>query len=100
MRLHRAHRFFHRAAEIAPADAVFDGDVAGVILAIDHRSAILDADVAELAQGHALAAGREHADVLDVLDRPAIRFLVADDEIVATLTIEDLRHSLAANSRF
>ena len=48
----------YRAAQVASAHAVLDGDVAGVALAIDLRRAIFHLDVAELAERHALAGWR------------------------------------------
>ncbi len=45
-----SHRFFHRAAEIAAANAVFDGNVARIFLTIDFRRAVDRLYAAQLRQ--------------------------------------------------
>ena len=40
----------HRAAQVAAAHAVLDGDIARVVFAVNHGGAIFNADVAELPQ--------------------------------------------------
>ena len=41
--------------------------------------------------------GRQDADVGDVLDRAAVRLLVADHQVVAAFALQDLAHGLAAH---
>ncbi len=56
--------------------------------------------VAELAERHALAGGREDADVRDVFHRLAERLLVADGQVVALFADQDLADGLAADRGF
>ena len=52
-------------AESAAAHAVFDGDVALIVFAIDFRALVRFAYVAELSQRNPLSRGREQANILD-----------------------------------
>src|SRR5579863_5119350 len=49
--------FFDGAAQVAAADAVFDGDVALVSLPVNFRAAVGNLNLAELRQRHELAGG-------------------------------------------
>src|SRR5213082_1211913 len=47
---HLLLRLEHRAAQIAPAHAELDGDVAALVLAIDERGARFEVHIGELAE--------------------------------------------------
>ncbi len=59
--------FFDGAAQVAAADAVFDGDVTLVALAINFRTAVGHLNVAKLGERNALSGGRQQANFLDGL---------------------------------
>ena len=62
---HLGHGFFDGAAKVTATHAVFDGDIAGIGLTVDFRSAVEGIDVGDLRQGNALSGGSHDADVLD-----------------------------------
>ena len=64
-------RLFHRAAQIAAANAVLDGDVALVRLAIDLLGAVFHFDLGQLGQRDPFAGRRKQPDV--VRSPPAYR---------------------------
>src|SRR4029077_6926667 len=42
------HRFLHRTAQVPATDAVFDGDVTGILFAVDFRGAVAHFHLGEL----------------------------------------------------
>ena len=92
------HGFLDGAAEVASADAVFDGDVARIILAGNLRGAVGDFDVAELRERNALARRGQQADVGDGFLGIAIGRLVAEHQIVALFALQNLAERVAADS--
>src|SRR5262249_1204278 len=97
LRVDFAHGFFHGAAEIAAAHAVFERDVAVVPFARNLGCAIDHLDLAELRERDALAGGREQPDLLDGFLRIAIGLFVAGDKIVTALALQHLRDGIAAD---
>ena len=97
MFVHLFHRFFHRAAEIAPADAVLDGNITAIAFAINFGSAVGLADLAELRQRYAFSRGREQPNVLDRFLCTAVLRQVTQGKIVARFALEDLGERVASH---
>src|SRR5207245_2577496 len=89
--------FLHGAAEIAAANTVFDGNVAGVRLAIQGGSAVGHFELTKLRERYALSRRREQANVFDGLASIAIAGKVAGDEVVALFALEHLGDGVAAH---
>ena len=87
LRVDLADGLFDGRAEVAVADAVLDGDVALAAFAVDLFGAVFGLDGGELGEGDTLAGGREKANVVDRLLGVAILRQVADDDVVAGLTL-------------
>ena len=94
-----ADRFFHGAAEVASADAVFNGNIAPVAFAINFRSAIGHADFAELSQRYAFARGRQQTNLFDriLACRDIAEDSAAQDRIAPRL--EDLSERVSSDRR-
>ena len=88
---------FHGAAQVAAAHAVLQRHVALVGFAIDLRSAIHGLDVAELAQGNALAGGRQQANAFDGFAGIAVPRQVARHQVEAPLALQHLGERVAAH---
>ena len=88
---------FHRAAQIAPAHAVLDGDVALVSFAIDFGRAVVALDVAELRQGDAFAAGasRRIFSIASLVSRYCGQ--IAHHQVVALFALQHLGQRIAAH---
>ena len=65
LRGHFLDGFLHRAAQIAAAHAVLDGDIALVSFAVDLGAAVAFFDLAELRERNSFAGGRQQTNVLD-----------------------------------
>ena len=89
--------FFDRAAQVAAAHAVLDGDVALVAFAVDFRSAVALVDLAELRQRNAFAGGRQQANVFDGFLGVAVLRQIAHHQVVARLALQHLREGVAAH---
>ena len=94
------HGFFDGAAEVAAADAVFNGDVAGIFFAINFRGAIADVYRGELRQRDSFAGGREQANIFDGLFGVAIVRLITDSPDRSAARLEDLADGFAADGGF
>src|ERR1035438_8222030 len=92
----RRDGFLHRAAQVAPANAVLDGHVALVPFPVDLRGAIPYGHVAELAERHTLAGRSQQADIADLLDGGAVLRLIPHHQVIALLAFQHRRHGLAA----
>src|SRR5579872_445044 len=93
-------RLTNGAAEIAPANAVLDRDIARISLAINRRSAVIERDVTELPQRDALARRSQQSDAGDVVDRPPELRLIANRKIEPLFANQDLADGFAAHRRF
>ncbi len=103
-KLHLLADFFdglpYRAAQVASAHAVLNRDIARVAFAVNRRRAIIQRNVAHLAQGHALARRRKNSDAANILHRrPELR-LIADGQVIALLADQDLAHRLSTHRSF
>ena len=54
------------ASQVPAADAVFDRDIPGVVLAVDHGSALLDPDITQFRESDPLTAWSEKLDSRDL----------------------------------
>ncbi len=97
--LHQPHGLFDRAAQVAPADAVFDCHVARILFAADLRSSIRHIDIRQLRQRHALSAWRHQPNILDRFFRIAIRRFVSRHQVIPLLALQHLAHRFAADRR-
>ena len=95
-----ADGFFDGGAEVAVADGVLDGDVAGAAFAVDLFGAVGGVDLGDLGEGDAFAGGGDDADVADGLGVGAVVGCVAGGDVVAGFAVEDLGDGVAANCGF
>ena len=77
------HGLFDRAAQIAAAHVERHAEVAAVAFAVDVVSAVADLHFGQLCQRDALSGGGKQANVGDGLLVPAIRLLIAHDDVVS-----------------
>ena len=88
---------FHRAAEIAPANAVFDGDIALVLFAVNLLGAIFYLYLGQLRERDSFAGGRKQTNVFDGFLGVAIGLLVADHQVIARFPLQYLADGAAAD---
>src|ERR1039458_6418732 len=94
---HLLNRLSNRAAQVASAHTVLDGDVSPVALAVNGRGAVFEFDLAQLSQRNPLTGGGQNAYVGDVFNGCTKGRLVANRQIVALFPDQNLAYRLAAN---
>src|ERR1700734_1204881 len=94
------YRLPHRAAQIAPAHAVFDRDITRVAFAINRGRSVIQANVAHLAQRDPLARGGKNPDVTNILHRGTELWLVAHYQVVALFADQNLAQGLPTHRSF
>ena len=96
--VHLLDCLFDRAAEVAAADTIFDGNIALVAFAIDFGTSVAFVDLAELGERNSFSGGRKQTNVLRSLpERVAILWQVAQHQVVACLALENLGQRVAAD---
>ena len=90
-------RIFHGGGEVATADAELDGNVTAIVLAVDHEGAVVEVDICDLTKRNAAAVGSGDGELRMASGILAEFRLVADDEIEATVAIENFGRSYSAN---
>ena len=91
------NRLFYRAAEIAPADTVFDRNIALILFPVNLLSAILHFHLGQLRERNSFAGGRKQANVFDGFLRVAIRLLVAGHQVIAGFPLQYLADGASAD---
>ena len=89
--------FFHRAAQVAAAHAVLDGDVALVPFAIDFGGAVAFFDLAELLQRDSFARGRQQANIFQRFSGVTVLGEIPHHQVVALLALKYLGQSVASH---
>jgi len=74
-----------------------DGEVTAVALAVDVVGAVLDLDLCQLREGHALSAGGKQPNSGDLVLRFAVSLLIAHDDVVMLLTNQHLAYGIATH---
>ncbi len=83
--------------EVAAAHGELDGDVAASAFAIDHEAAFADGDVGDLAEGDAASVGGGDEDGADGFGCAAVGLGVADGEVEAAVSLDDLGDGCSAD---
>src|SRR5580698_8161708 len=98
LRVDLADRLLHRTAKIAVADAVLDGYVTLASLAVDLFGTVFGLGRGELGKRNALTRRREESNVIDGFLGAAELGQIADDDIVASLALQNLGDCVSADS--
>src|SRR5579862_8977597 len=85
------------SGEVSAAHTELHRDIAAAILAIDHESAFAQGNVGHLGERNAAAVRRGQQDVANRFGSAAEFRLIANDEVEATITFEDLRRGKSAD---
>ena len=87
-------RFLDRAAQVAAAHAVLDGDIALVSFPVDLGTAVPFFHLAELRERNSFAGGSQQTNVLDGFLGVAELRQIAHHQVVARLALQNLRESI------